>query len=73
MATSNRLLGEKIPKFIEDKEHTNQIWRREIRIEGDSEKLNPLSLSRKKKAYKDVFKGFLLFKLVNIQGQKGAI
>lgn len=32
--------GENISKFTVDKEYINQIWRREIRIEIDSEKLN---------------------------------
>lgn len=41
MATTSRPSGESISKFTADKEYINQIWRRERRIETDSEKLNP--------------------------------
>lgn len=41
MATTSGPSGESISKFTADKEYINQIWRRERRIETDSEKLNP--------------------------------
>lgn len=41
MATTSRPSGESISKFTAGKEYINQIWRRERRIETDSEKLNP--------------------------------
>lgn len=41
MTTTNRPSGERISKFTPDKEYINQMWRREKRIETDSEKLNP--------------------------------